>query len=246
MSNPLANVQRSMSADAEMLRLIADNIANSHTVGYQRKVGVQRAEFSLPVDLNGEPSTEVALDGINTLTQSLAERLNITTDKSPGALVQTREPLDIALNGAGSLIASTSTGDALIRGGKFKLDAHGVLVTQAGDPVLGVSGPINFAGAVINHNDIEITADGTVKLGGNVVGQLRVQAPDLLSDKSQSTLQEPVVPRVMQGFVEQSNVDSVTEMLNMMEVFRHFEASQKALRSYDGLLQQAISDLGKI
>jgi flagellar basal body rod protein FlgG len=232
-----------MSVDAEMLRLIADNIANAQTPGYQRKVGVQRTEFALPTESSVDQAINAVFDSVTgSIGPAVPGKLSIATDTSPGTLVQTREPLDIALNGAGALIASTSTGEVNIRGGKLQIDAHGTLVTLAGDPVLGIAGPISFTGKAINHSDIDISADGIVKLSGDVVGQLRIQAADV----PQGSAQEPVVPRVMQGFVEQSNVDSVTELLKMMEVLRHFEANQKALRNYDGLLQQAIGDLGKI
>ena len=242
MTHPLINVQRSMGVDMENLRLIADNIANSQTPGYQRKIAVQRTEFALAADSANEQPGDSVDSVADTFAQSVLAPLSIATDSSPGSLVQTSEPLDVALNGAGSLVTSTAEGEKNIRGGKLQINAQGVLVTQAGDAVLGTAGPITFSGAIVNHSDIEITADGAVKLSGDVIGQLRVEAPST----TQPDQSPAVAPRVMQGFVENSNVDSVTEMLKLMEVFRHFEASQKALRNYDGLLQQAISDLGKV
>ncbi|MES1190175.1 MAG: flagellar hook-basal body complex protein [Steroidobacter sp.] len=244
MSNPLTGVQRSMSVDSALLRLIADNIANAQTPGYQRKIGIQHAEF--PLTDAGVVSGKSVSSLPEALVKSALAPLSIARDSSPGTLVQTREPLDIALNGPGFLIASTPTGDVNIRGGKFDINGQGTLVTQDGNPVMGVAGPINFSGAAINRNNIEITSDGTVKLSGEIVGQLRVLPPSDPAGQSQDIVTEQVTPNVMQGFVESSNVDSVTEMLQLMEVFRHFEAGQKALRSYDGLLQQAIDDLGKI
>jgi flagellar basal-body rod protein FlgF len=236
MTHPLAGIQRSMSVDAEMLRLISDNIANAQTPGYQRKVGVQRAEFLLP----SQAIDNQIADATEESARAIMAPLSIAVDSTPGTLTQSREPLDVALNGAGSLFALTPTGEVSIRGGKMRIEPQGLLVTQSGDPVLGVSGPINFNGAVVNYHDIEITADGIVKLSGNNIGQLRIE-----SSSSQQNSSPSVAPRVMQGFVETSNVDSVTEMLKLMEVFRHFESSQKVLRNYDSLLQQAISDLGK-
>jgi flagellar basal body rod protein FlgG len=228
-----------MSIDAEMLRLIADNIANSETPGYQRKIGVQRAEFSLDA-AQVESGLQQGASSASA-DSSLPAVMDVALDSAPGTLIQTREPLDVALNGGGSLIVSTPKGEIATRGAKLQVNSQGMLVTQSGDPILGVAGPISFSGAVINYNDIDITPEGAVKLSGNIVGQLRIDpAPD------SSDTNQPVAPRVMQGFLEKSNVDSVTEMLKLMEVFRHFESSQKALRNYDALLQQAISDLGKI
>jgi flagellar basal-body rod protein FlgF len=118
------------------------------------------------------------------------------------------------------------------------IDSEGQLVTQQGDAVLGISGPITFTGAAVDAVSISIAADGMVRVAGNPIGQLRVESPAANGEQG--------APHVLQGFLESSNVESVTEMVKLMETIRHFEATQRAARSYDGLLQQAISDLGKI
>jgi len=239
MTHPLYSIQRSMSVDAEALKLIADNIANSETPGYRRKIAVQRTEFSMDAaSLVDDSQQSATIDSPNAAALSFVK---VALDETPGTLMETHEPLDVALNGGGSLVVSTSSGEVATRGGKLQINSQGLLVNESGDPVLGVAGPISFSGTVVNYNEIEITPEGAVKLSGNVVGQLRIDPPS-----SSSNIAQPVTPRVMQGCLEKSNVDSVTEMLKLMEVFRHFESSQKALRNYDALLQQAISDLGKI
>lgn len=226
MSHAAGMIHQAMRTDADLVRLIAENIANAQTSGYRRKFGVQRAEF-------------------NAISDALATRLSVTepsmqvgTDLSPGTLSETREPLDIALSGAGSLVISTASGEAFIRGGRMRIDDQGRLTTEQGAIVLGTSGPLVFTGATVDMNTIEVSADGTVRAGGNPIGQLRIE-PAQEGD-------EQTVPRVLQGYLEGSNVEPVTEMIKLMEVIRHFEASQKAARTHDDLMQQAISDLGKI
>jgi len=226
MANVFGTIQRAMSIDTDLVRLIADNIANAQTPNFQRKLGVQRVEFSA-VD---------AATGIASQTSQLAP-LETAADVTPGTLSETHESLDIALSGPGSLFVSTQTGETTFRGGRLHISDDDVLVTQAGDPVLGVSGPITFPGGTVDQKSIAITSDGVVKVAGISIGQLRVQAADGTDEG---------IPHVVQGFLEGSNVNSVTEMVKLMEVIRHFESGQRAMRSYDGLMQQAISDLGKI
>jgi flagellar basal-body rod protein FlgG len=226
MSTTFGMIHRAMSVDTDLVRIIAENIANAQTSGYQRKLGVQRPEFaSLAEALSAQTATETA-------------PLTTVADASPGTLAETRERLDIALSGAGSLIVATPNGEMPMRGGRLHIDDQGQLVNQQGDAVLGKAGTIHFSGAALDLNSVDISSDGTIRVAGDVIGQLRVEAA--------GTDGENATPNVLQGFLESSNVEPVTEMIKLMEVIRHFETTQKAARSYDDLMQQAITDLGKI
>ena len=227
MSHPLASIHRAMSNDSDLVRLIAENIANAQTSGYQRKFGVQQVQFEA---LGTKESAGKA--------STMAAALSVVTDATPGTLSETREPLDVALDGVGSLVVAGEDGESLVRGGRLHIDDQGFLVTAQGLQIQGSSGPINFAGNTVDAGSLKISGDGVISLGGDIVGQLQVRAG--------SDAEGAQVPRVKQGFVETSNVDPVTEMLKLMEIVRHFEATQKVARSYNDLMQQGIADLGKI
>lgn len=227
MNQSLASIHRAMSNDSDLIRLIAENIANAQTTGYQRKFGIQQLQFD---SLTTQDPTLAAV--------SVTSALRVASDSTPGTLSETREPLDIALDGVGSLVVAGDEGESLVRGGRLHIDDQGFLVTAQGFQMQGTSGPINFSGNAVDAAGLKISPDGVISLGGNVIGQLEVRAPVEASGAQ--------VPRVKQGFIETSNVDSVTEMLKLMEIVRHFEAAQKVARSYHDLMQQGIADLGKI
>jgi len=233
MSTPLDSIGTSIRADAETLRVISQNVANAQSVAYRR-------EISLPT------SFEQALR----LDQSAAA--GSTLDLTPGTLQSTASPLHAAIEGPGFFIVDTSRGPALTRRGDFQLDSQGRLVTQAGDPVQGMSGAL-----VIGADQPSIASDGSIHVGNDLVGQLRIvdvssaaalqpigNSTYAVADGEQ-TIDVPA-PLVRQGFLETSNVQTVNEMVRLMEAMRHFEAGQRFIRGYDDMVDKAITTLGRI
>ena len=157
--------------------------------------------------------------------------------------------LHLALEGPGFFVVDAPQGEALTRRGDFRLDNEGRLVTQQGLPVLGDNGPVHLNGTP------QISADGSVRVAGEVVAQLRI---------AQVAAGSPLVPlngdlyrgsplpqgdataRVRQGFLETSNVESVQEIVRLVETMRHFETVQRYVRGYDDMMGKAISELGKV
>jgi flagellar basal-body rod protein FlgF len=237
MSDAIAALSDAMRNDAETLRVIGQNVANLETVAYRREIAVQR------------PTFEQASDDARA---SLARTLTVETalDQRPGTLKSTGEVLNLALEGAGFFVVDTPQGEALTRRGDFRLDSDGRLVTQTGLPVLGEAGVIQLEGAAP-----QIAPDGTVRVGGQVVAQLRIaqvasesQLAPLGGDLYRGT-QLPEgdgAARVRQGFLEASNVESVQEMMRLIETMRHFETVQRFVRGYDDMVGKAISELGKV
>ena len=101
----------------------------------------------------------------------------------------------------------------------------------------------------------QIGADGSVRVGGMVVAQLRIAqvSPDtplvpLDGDlyRGSQLPQGDASARVRQGFLETSNVESVQEIVRLVETMRHFETVQRYVRGYDDMMGKAISELGKV
>jgi flagellar basal-body rod protein FlgG len=225
-----------MRNDAESLRVIGNNVANMETVAYRREVALMR------------PSFEAASDEARA---ALAPPLGVETavDQRPGTLKSTGESLHLALEGPGFFVVDTPQGEALTRRGDFRLDAEGRLVTQVGLPVLGEAGVIHIEGTP------QIEADGSMRIAGNVVAQLRIaqvagESPitPLGGDLYSAAVLPEANPatRVRQGFLETSNVESVHEMVRLIETMRHFETVQRFVRGYDDMMSKAISELGKV
>ena len=157
-------------------------------------------------------------------------------------------------------MVQTPAGERYTRDGGLQINNQGQLVTAAGNPVLGTSGPIVFQPT---DHDVTIAADGNVTVleGVNridsVRGKLRLvsfaQAQKLLKEGSNlysagegAAAQPDTASKVRQGFVEKSNVNSVAEMSRMIEVTRTYTQISNLLQQQSDLHKSAIEKLADV
>ena len=133
------------------LDVIANNVANVNTSGY-------KADNSLFEEFLKSGAHEDNFVG-NDRRVSFVQDRGTFRDFSQGAAEQTKNPLDVAVDGSGFLVVQTPAGERYTRDGSMMLNNQGQLVTAAGNPVLGTSGPIVFQPT---DHDINITPDGTI------------------------------------------------------------------------------------
>jgi flagellar basal-body rod protein FlgF len=169
-----------------------------------------------------------------------ARTLGIVTsgvlDFSPGSLRDTGRPLDLALDGDGFLEVQTPRGVRYTRAGSLTLNADGQLVTRNGDLIVGQGGPLTA-----RPGELTIGADGTISSNGQVAGQLKLvrftnpraalkqEGEALFVATGAERPQEAPQTRVVQGALEMSNVDVVSEMAAMMQNSRDFDALQNSI-----------------
>jgi len=165
-------------------------------------------------------------------------------DMAQGNLEHTGNPLDLAVEGPGFFAVQTKAGTLYTRNGTFRISASRQLVTSAGDPVLGDSGPINLPGG----GEVSISPDGTISVGGAVAGKLRVvsfnakaqltaaggsyysvPASGLKSAGSKGTEHQGMV---RQGMLESSNVNPVTAMVGLISAQRQAEMVERAMTAF--------------
>ncbi|MDK1488504.1 flagellar basal-body rod protein FlgF [Sinorhizobium sp. 7-81] len=220
------------------LNTLADNIANSNTVGFRG------AEVKFNQMLGDTKPTKISY------VSEGEEYINTNT----GSLARTGASLDFAIKGDAWFSIDTPGGPALTRDGRFTLTETGELVTIKGYPVLDAGGaPIQLNGGA---GDITVGADGSVHQNGNQVALLGLYEADFSNgfmryDNSavMPTIQpEPVVDRfdvgVMQGFLEESNVNAIQEMSQLIMVTRAFDNITALMRDSEGSLEEAIKTLG--
>lgn len=195
----------------------------------------------------------------------------IYTDFTDGELQQTENPFDLALVGEGFFVVDTPYGERFTRNGSFILGPEGLLVTKEGYPVLGENGPISLKenNFVIDESGVvyqnaafaddpnrlvtmtENTWDETVQIDRlqlvsfRELRYLRKQGSSLWIDTEDSGDARRLVgddrPTVLQGYLEGSNVNPVREMVELIEVNRSYEASQKVVQSQDQATDQLIN-----
>lgn len=173
------------------------------------------------------------------------------SDFEQGNLVGTENNFDFALNDRGFFTISTPQGLRYTRNGQFKIDAEYNLLTPEGHAVIGIDGPIQLTGNTINVNEYgEIIVDGLAVDKLNIVNPKNVENMIKLGgsvfrfDGEMDDL--GYQGDVLQGFLENSNVDGLKEMIQMMEFYRAYESAQRVVRSYDDTLSKAVNEVGSL
>lgn len=219
---------------AEM-RTIANNIANANTTGF-RAEGVIFAEHI----------KQTGSDSLSMATASVRD-----TVQAQGALAQTGGPFDLAIEGDGFFLIDTPNGQRLTRAGSFTPNEVGDLVTMDGHPVLDAGGAPVFIPTGLGP--VGIAPDGTISAGGRPVGQIGLFLPEdplsLTREDGVRFSTNGVLPaedsRMLQGYVEESNVDPVLQVARMIEVQRAYELGQSFMENEDKRIRGVIDTLGR-
>jgi len=233
----LVTAASGMKARMDSLDMLANNMANSGTAGFKTD-----REF------------------YNLYEQSLPTVERQYTDFSQGQLLPTGNPLNAALNGKGFFALNAPSGVVYTRNGNFRVSTANQLETPEGYTLrnlLDNGKPIS----VDPKQSIDIAKDGTVRQGGQDLGQIEIAQPASPSDtlkKLGSTYfaligNNVTAPadgnsqdtEVLQGQVEQSNVPVADSAVKLVSVMRQFEMMQKAINLGTEMNKQAISEVAK-
>ncbi|HET8655419.1 MAG TPA: flagellar hook basal-body protein [Longimicrobiaceae bacterium] len=177
--------------------------------------------------------------------------VNAATDLSAGALKPTGNPLDLAIGGKGFFVVQTPQGERLTRAGAFQLDRDGKIVDDHGNAVLGEKGPI-----IAPPGTLTIDAGGQVKVNGKEIGRLRVESVPqgtplahtngtMFIPPANATPVAPEARSIRQGFLEDSNVNTVGSLVDMISIQRSYAAVQKTITTLDDIRQTISTQLGK-
>jgi len=219
------------------MQVVANNIANSATTGY-RQEGLIFSEF--------------IQSGPNQSSMSMS-RANIrNTSMEQGSLTKTGGTFDLAIEGDAYFKVETPSGERLTRAGAFSPNADGDLVTFDGYRVLDAGGsPVFVPG---DAETINIAPDGTVSADGSPLGQIGLFKPaeahamvreDGVMFRVDGDIEETDQAQILQGFVEGSNVNPMSQMARMIEIQRAYEMGQSFLETEDQRIRNAIKNLIK-
>ena len=221
-------------AQSNALDATANNIANASTTGFH----ADRVTFREA--LTAARSPDVASVGAGTAR----------VDSQAGALLPTENPLDLALDGDGYFGVTTPNGPRYTRAGNFELDANRNLVTGDGFAVRGQGGkPINVPP---DAKVIGVAPDGTVSADGNEIGKLELsrfapaqvqrQGGSLFTATGRPIAGDP--PKVRSGMLEQSNVNIVRGVVDLVKVSRTYDSLMRVIQGYHDIDSRAARDLG--
>ncbi len=268
-----------MMAQMHRMDALSNNLANVDVTGYKKDTSISKAFPEMLIRrMNDDGLYKFPFGSMDTApvvgTLGTGVEYNESfTVFSQGALKQTENPFDMALDGEGFFTVAVDGQERYTRNGSFLLNDEGTLVTKDGHPVLGQNGEIN-----IKKNNFVIDEKGNVyqnaEFGDNperLVSMMENEWQDLelidtlkIADfarerylkkegnsfwkstfESGDAVQTQLgaETKVIQGFLEGSNVNPVTEMVKMIEINRAYEANQKVIQSQDSLTGRLFNDI---
>ncbi|MDR0406815.1 MAG: flagellar hook-basal body complex protein [Holosporales bacterium] len=221
-----------------MMDVIAQNLANTGTIGYKS----EKTCFE----------NHIKSAGTNHNLSFVRER-GILRDFTEGPGQHTGNALHLMIHGKGFFPIQTEQGTYYTRCGVFELDASSRIVTSSGDPLLDANGsPIVIPAGT---KSIEVACDGTISVDQHILGRIQAfsfEDEQSLVPKGHNLLraeEEPVIndqAEILQGMLEQSNINPIYEVTKMIEVLRRYQEIQYAMDSHKERQDDATDRLVKI
>ena len=216
--------------------MISNNLANINTTGFKRDDLV----------------FDVLESGFN---EDLP--LDQYTDFNQGDLKSTGNLLDFAISGDGFFTVESPEGQLFTRNGHFSISDEGMIEDSFGNRVLGTNGPIEVLGQGGVPGELRITEKGEVLVDGDIINKLLITdfedkhelekiGNNLYKPNDGITGEAIDSNKIVQGYLEAANINPVSEMVNLIDMHRQFEATQKIMRTFDEIANNAINEVGDV
>lgn len=254
MQNGLYVATSGMLMQEQRVNVVTNNLANMSTNGFKKELAI----FSnyRPVDTR-QPQNAIQQSLYNKTINSSVRLDDIVTSFESGYIKPTENSFDMALATENTFFSvETPWGIRYTRDGEFTLNNNGELVTRDGFNLIdrNTGAPIT-----VNMNEVSsfsVLTDGSVYVNNELVSQIETayfDEPEYLQKVGRNLYEAVgVLPEqvddagIMQGYVEASNVNAITEMVQMVEAMRGFEMYQKVIQAYDAVNEQAASSIAKV
>ena len=234
------------------LDVVSNNLANATTTGF-KKEGCTTQSFDSVYGIKIKDATVGHLNQ-NIGKMSLGAKIGETYRSwDQGSLISTGSNYDFALSGNGFFNISFTnklgeTTTMYTRDGSFQMNAEGYLVTKDGDYVLGESGPIQLP---TNISELTVEATGEIYADGQYIDTfaltdfedydyLEMYGENLFTAVEGATETDTPVT-VTQGYLEASNINVVSEMVDMITIAREYESGQKVMNAIDEMLGRMVN-----
>lgn len=246
-----------MINEQKRLDVVSNNLANAGTVGF-KKDSVTNQSFDQHLQVKVKDASENYMNrriGSFSYGVKLGE---VYTDHGQGSLRQTDNTFDFAIQGKGFFTVSVTdkngnTTNEYTRDGSFTMTKDGFITDANGNRVVGESGDIIIP---VDAADISVDEGGNIYADGAYVNTLAItdfENYDYLSkvgDTRYAAIDGATTietnASIQQGYTEQSNINVVSEMVDMISITRAYEANQKIIQTIDGSLELAVNSVGKV
>jgi flagellar basal-body rod protein FlgF len=228
-------------AQQRTMDITANNIANANTPGYR----TERVQFSDWID---KQAGSAPVPGVKSI--SYTQDRATYRESQAGSITHTGNPFDLALSGDGYFTVNTKNGPRLTRDGRFGPMPDGTLADSSGNAVLDTNGkPIQIPPT---DTQVTIAGDGSVSGAGGLIGKIGVVQPSdpmkLRAEGathfvSDATTAAVASPGIVQGAIEESNVQPVLEVTRMMDNERQFQVVTQLVQAEGDRQQNTIDKL---
>ena len=244
-----------MMTQMQKMDVVSNNIANSDTAGFKKDTAVVRSFSEELAKRLDDPKYKLIKYNQGIGNMSLGVFVDeVYTDFSPGSLRETNGSLDCAISGEGFFAVNVNengnTVEKYTRDGAFTMDAQNNLRTSEGNYVVGEGGNITIPNGVITideHGNIFSNNEfvDKIKMVDFSNKETRRKVGDNLYETIDESEPQDFTGRIIQGRIEQSNVNPVQEMVKMISLARNYEANQKMVQTHDSTLNRAVNDIGR-
>ncbi|MDR3627341.1 MAG: flagellar hook basal-body protein [Ignavibacteriaceae bacterium] len=226
---------RALDSRMRNLDIVANNLANVNTTGYKREI-----PFSEVIDEYGNA------------------QIRQTSDFRPGDLAQTSNPLDLAIVGNGFFVVQSENGLQMTRNGKLSISSEGYLVNEQGYKLMGKNGAININNLQLDkEKQLTISNTGEIKFGDQSIDSIlivkpedpqeseRISGENFSAGTSGYTVSAEGEYQIRQGYIEESNVNPIKEMQDMIMLNSQYDSAHKMINYLDKTLDEA-NQIGKV
>ncbi len=245
-----------MMTQMQKMDVVSNNLANTDTTGFKSDTAVVRSFSEELAKRLDDPKYKLIKFNRGIGNMSLGVFVDeVSTDFSDGALKEVGGDLNCAVSGDGFFAVNVidengQTVERYTRDGCFTLDVQNNLRTTEGNYVVGENGNINLPNGIIT-----IDEEGNIYSNNVFVDRLRMvdfnnkeslrKVGDNLYETTDESQPQDFNGRILQGWLEGSNVNPVQEMVKMISLARNYEANQKMIQTHDSTLGRAVNDIGK-
>ena len=248
-------------AQEQRLQVVANNLANVNTAGFKRdeplfRSVMARANTVFPLTAQRDALVQPVFNtGRQGVDRVFASPQSLDTIFESGRLRATGNPMDLALQGPGFFEVKSPQGLRYTRNGILHLDAKRRLVDETGFPVMGtLAGKKRPVELKIPEGTMSIAPSGSIHVNGEEFGSIRVvefgdRDKPLKAGDGLYTGSNPKPAKdtqLLQGHIEESAVNTITEMVKIIQVMRSYETASKLIQTLDQTTQTAVQDLGRV